>query len=129
MVAEIRGMCPVLEVGRGIDPDYEVLRVGDDHYPGGFRMPDYFRVAELSAVDRDHGVAGVFCECVAAVVGVGNLLHFFVGGVEGVDCDYPIGLVGEEAAGIVYINDRGSREYAFALCTGVDGYGLVLPVV
>ena len=51
-MAEVGGVGPGLEVGRGVDPDDKVLGVGDDHYPGGgLGIPDYFGVAELRAVD------------------------------------------------------------------------------
>ena len=51
MVAEVGGVSPGFEVGRGVDPDDEVLGVGDDHYPGrGLGVPEYFGVAELCAI-------------------------------------------------------------------------------
>ena len=71
MVAEVRGVRPVFEIGRGEYPDDEFLRVGDDHYPAfGGGVPDHLRVAELRAVDGEDGVVGVFGEGVAVVEGV-----------------------------------------------------------
>lgn len=49
--------------------------------------------------------------------------------MEGVDCYYAVGLVGEEAAGVVYVDDAGAGEDAIALGAGIDGYGLVFPMV
>lgn len=78
MAREVGGVRPVLEVGRGVDPDDEFLGVGDYHDPAiGGGVPDYFRVAELGAVDGDYGVVCIFGEGVAVVEGVGDFLRFF----------------------------------------------------
>ena len=130
MVTEIGGVGPGPEVRGGVEADDEVLRVRDHHHPeGGLGVPDHLRVAELRAVDGEDGVVGVFSECVAVVEGVGDFLRFFLRGVERVDGHYAVGLVGEESAGVVDVDDCGSREYAFTFGTGVDGNGLVGPVV
>lgn len=75
---EVGGVRPVLEVGRGVDADDEFLGVGNYHDPAlGGGVPDYLRVTDLRAVDRDDGVRGVICEGVAVVEGVGDFLRFF----------------------------------------------------
>lgn len=130
VVAEVGGVRPGFEVRGGVDSDDEVLGVGDDHYPGGgLAVPDDFGVTELGAVDGEDGVVGVFGECVAVVEGVGDFLGFFLGGVEGVNGDDAVGLVGEESAGVVYVDDCRSRKDAFTFGSGVNGDGLVCPVV
>lgn len=130
MVAEVASVGPGFEVGRRVDSDHEVLRVGDNHHPGrGWRVPDYLRIAELSAVDRDNGVVRILCEGVTAIEGVGNVLGFFFWGVEGVDRDHAVGLVGEEAGSVIGVYDCRAREYAFTNSAGVYGDGLICPVI
>lgn len=130
VVGEVGGVGPVFEIWGGIDSNDEVLGVGDHHYPFlGGDVPDHFRVAELGRVDGDDGVAGVFGEGEAAVGRVGDILDFFHDGVESVDGDDAVGLVGEEARGIVHVDDCGTGEDAFAHGAGVDGNLLVLPMV
>ena len=93
------------------------------------RVPDNLGVPELGAVDGEDGISGVLGEGEAVVGGVGDLLGFFGCGVEGVDGDDAVGLVGEESGGVVGIDDGGTGEDALAFCTGVDGNGLIGPVV
>ena len=92
-------------------------------------MPDYLWITELRAVYGDDGVAGVFGEGVAVVEGVGYLLRFFLGRVEGVDGHYAVCLVWEETAGVVDVYNRGAGEDAFSFGARVDRNRLVLPVV
>lgn len=106
------------------------MRVGDDHDPGrGGRVPDYFRISELGTVDGEDGIAGIFGEGVTAVGGVGDLLGFFLCGVERVDGHYAVGLVGEESRCVVRVYYCRTTEDAFAFGAGIDCNGLVGPVI
>lgn len=130
VVREVGGVGPVFEVGGGVDADDKLLGERHDHDPGfSGRVPDDFGVAELRAVDRNDGVAGVLGESVAAVGGVGNILRFLFGRVERVDGNYTVGLVGEEAGGVVDVDDGTAGEDAFVLCAWKYGNRLIDPVV
>lgn len=127
---EVAGVRPGGQVGGGEDSDGELLGVGDDHDPGrGGRVPEHLRVAELGAVDGEDGIAGILGEGIAAVRGVGNLLGFFLGGIERVDGHNAVSLVGEESRGVVRVYDCRAAEDAFAFGAGIDGNGLVGPMV
>lgn len=104
-MAEIALMFPFLQITTSENPDHVVGGVGNCHYPflGGL-VPDYFGVAELGAVDVEDGVGGVGSEGVAAVEGICYVLVLDCS-VEGVDCYYAVGLVGEEAGGVVWVED------------------------
>ncbi len=83
----------------------------------------------MGAVDGEDGVAGVLGEGVAAVGRVRDLLCLLLCGVERVDGHDAVGLVGEEAGGVVDVDDRAAGEDPFTLCAGEDGDRLVHPVV
>jgi len=128
-VRDVGCVGPRDEVGGGVYGDDKVRSKGDDHHPaGGGGMPEDFRVTKLSAVGGKNGVTGEFGEGVAVVVGEGDVLGLCGGGVEGVDCYDAIGGVGEEAGGVVCIDDGGAAKDAFGWRRSEDGDGLVGPV-
>lgn len=67
-------------------------------------MPYHFGITELGTVDVQDGIRGVGCESVAAVDGVCDIL-VLDGSVESIDCYYAVCLVGEEAGGVVRIEN------------------------
>lgn len=83
----------------------------------------------MGAVDGEDGVAGILGEGVAAIGRVGDLLRLFLCRVERVDGHDAVRLVGEKAGGVVDVDDGAAGENAFTLRTGVDGDGLVDPMV
>lgn len=129
-VREVAGVRPGLQVGGGEDADSEFLSVGNDHDPGRRGgVPEHLWIAELGAVDGEDGIAGILDKGVAAVGGVGNLLGFFLGGVERIDGHNAVGLVGEESRGVVHVYDCRAAKDAFAFGAGINGNWLVGPVV
>ena len=130
MAREIRFGGPVNQIRRAEDADGEFLAVGYDHDPPlGCWIPEDFGVPELRAVAVYDGVVCVFGECVAIVEGVGNVLGFAFGRVERVDGDNAVGLVREEAGGVVRVYDCAAGEYAFGGSAGKERNGLVFPGV
>lgn len=125
---EIGGVRPGDQVGGGEDANGEVLGVGDYHGPV-VSIADYLRVAELggAVVGRDHGVARVFGESIAAIDGIGNLLNLVGCCVESVDCDHSVRLIGEEAACVVAVDYDTAGEDLGTAVVREDGNWLVIP--
>lgn len=127
---EVAGVRPGLQVGRGEDSDGEFLGVGHDHDPRrGGRVPDHLRITKLGAVDREDRITGILGEGITAVFGVGNLLNFFLGGVERVDGHNAVGLVGEEPRGVVRVYNCRAAKDTFAFGAGINSNGLVGPMI
>ena len=59
----------------------------------------------VGSTGNDDGVVLVLSEIISIVVGVGNVLSLILGNIDGVDGDYAVGLVREEAASVVVIDD------------------------
>ena len=93
----------------------------------GRSVPDDLRITELGGADGDDGVFGVFVEGEAVIERVGNFLRLLFVRVESVHGDDTILLVGEEAGGVVDVDDARAGEDGFTLSTREDGYGLVDP--
>lgn len=129
-MCEVAGVRPGLQVGRGEDSDGEFLGVGDDHDPRrGGRVPDHLGITELSAVDGEDRIAGILGKGITAVFGVGNLLDFFLGGVERVNSHNAVGLIGEESRGVVRIYDCRAAKDTFAFGARINSNGLVGPMI
>lgn len=127
-MAKIGGCGPFFEIRGGEDADFEGLSIGDYHYPMVFEPGDV-GVTELGRGGWNDGVVGIFFECVATVDGVGDVLGLSLGSVESVDCNYTVGLIGEETRCIVYIDHRTSAINTFIFILGVECYLLVVPVI
>ena len=68
VAGEVRGVRPVLEVGRGEDADGKFLSIGDHGDPGfGGCVPKYFGISKLGAVGRDDGILCILRERVASI--------------------------------------------------------------
>ena len=92
-------------------------------------VPEDLGVTELRAANVEYGIAGVFDKGKAVIIRVGDLLGFAGRGVEGVDCHDTVGLVREEAGGVVDVYNGRAGEDSFIFCTGEDGNRLVSPAV
>ena len=115
-VAEVR---PVLEVGRAVDGDLALDRLGDDHPPlVRGRVPEHLRVAELARADVEHRVAGVALEGAAAVGAVGQRLRLRAGLRRGVDRHHRRVRARPEPARVVLVDHRAAREHQLIALLG-----------
>ena len=66
-------------------------------------MPKYLRVPAIRAVEVQHWLTGVFRECDAAILAVGDVLNLFVWLAQSINC-YQTD-VGEKPAGILGVSN------------------------
>ena len=108
--AEVARPSPLLEVGRGVDAHLLLQRLGHYHHPAtGGLVEEDGRVAELGAVDVQHGVSFVVMEGAATVGAVGDGLRLLLGIFLEGSVDGHVGST-TESGRIVFVDDDGAGE-------------------
>ena len=90
------------------------------------------RIAKLRRIRpprHNHGIRLILGEREPVIVRVRDMLSLVFRHVDGVDCDYAVSLIGEEARSIVSVDDGGAGEDAFGGGPREEGDGLVSPGV
>ena len=123
-------MLPRLQIRTRKNADRKLLCVRHDHDPAlRRRIPNHLWIAEALTPDINHRIACILLKCIPAVSRVRNLLRLGFGCVERVDGNDAVVLVGKEGGGVVCVQDSAAGEDALVRAGGVDGDGLVGPVV
>jgi hypothetical protein len=131
IVLKVALRSPIDQVLAGKDSNFEIDRVRYDHNPALRRfIPNNFRITKLRGIRTagyNNRVSFVLCERVATIMRIRNVLCLVLWDVDGVNCHHTVGLVGEEARGVVHVDDGGAGEHAFGGAARKDGNGLVGP--
>ena len=110
-MTEVTFCCPGSQIWRGENADFKINRVSNHHDPSlRWLVPDDFGITELCTVASDYRVSRIFDKGISVIVRVGNLLCLSFGGIQRVDSDHAICLIGEKARSVVRIYDSTTTE-------------------